>query len=53
MRRGDAGGSGFAWGHFVLAGDPALTGAGARYPSAEADAFGCPDGLHFDRGGRL
>ena len=50
---GDAGGSGFAWGHFVLAGDPALTGAGARYPSAEADAFGCPDGLHFDSQGRL
>ena len=27
--------------------------AGARYPSADADAFGSPDGLHFDSGGLL
>lgn len=49
----DAASTGFAWDHFVLAGDPALPGAGARYPSAGADAFGCPDGLHFDSGGLL
>jgi secreted PhoX family phosphatase len=50
---GDAAASGFAWDHFALAGDPAQPGSGARYPSAEADMFGAPDGLHFDRGGLL
>jgi secreted PhoX family phosphatase len=50
---GDAAATGFAWDHFALAGDPAQPGSGARYPSAEADMFGCPDGLHFDRGGLL
>ncbi|RZL91525.1 MAG: PhoX family phosphatase [Variovorax sp.] len=50
---GDAGSLGFAWDHFVLAGDPAADGAGARYPSADADAFGSPDGLHFDSSGLL
>lgn len=50
---GDAAATGFAWDHFALAGDPAQPGSGARYPSAEADAFGAPDGLHFDRGGLL
>jgi secreted PhoX family phosphatase len=50
---GDAAAAGFAWDHFALAGDPAQPGSGARYPSAEADAFGAPDGLHFDRGGLL
>lgn len=50
---GDAAAGGFAWDHFALAGDPAQPGSGARYPSAEADMFGAPDGLHFDQGGLL
>ncbi|MBN8758604.1 MULTISPECIES: PhoX family protein [Variovorax] len=50
---GDAAGTGFAWDHFALAGDPAQPGSGTRYPSAEVDMFGAPDGLHFDRGGLL
>ncbi|TWO69936.1 PhoX family phosphatase [Caenimonas sedimenti] len=50
---GDAGASAFEWDTYVLAGDPAVAGAGARYPSAHADAFGAPDGLHFDSGGLL
>ncbi|CAN5543889.1 PhoX family phosphatase [soil metagenome] len=51
---GDAGSLGFAWNHFVLAGDPRVAGAATRYPSQqEADAFGAPDGLHFDSGGLL
>lgn len=49
----DAGSTGFEWDHFVRAGDPALPEAGVRYPSADADAFGNPDGLHFDSGGLL
>lgn len=49
----DAGSTTFAWDHFALAGDPAMPGAGVRYPSKEADIFGCPDGLHFDTGGLL
>lgn len=49
----DAASTGFAWDHFVLAGDPAVPGSGTRYPSADADAFGCPDGLHFDSGGLM
>ncbi len=49
----DAGSTGFAWSHFVLAGDPAQPDGGTRYPSAEADLFGSPDGLHFDAGGLL
>ncbi len=49
----DAAATGFAWDHFALAGDPAVAGAGARYPSPDADAFGSPDGLHFDNGGLL
>ncbi|MDH6594787.1 secreted PhoX family phosphatase [Variovorax sp. TBS-050B] len=50
---GDAGSSRFAWTHFVLAGDPGQPESGARYPSADADIFGSPDGLHFDAGGLL
>ncbi|MGJ7492317.1 PhoX family protein [Variovorax sp. ZT4R33] len=50
---GDAASTGFAWDHFVQAGDPALPDIGARYPRADDDAFGSPDGLHFDSGGLL
>jgi secreted PhoX family phosphatase len=50
---GDAASTGFAWDHFALAGDPAQAGSGARYPAADADMFGSPDGLHFDSGGLL
>ncbi|WP_432731419.1 PhoX family protein [Variovorax sp. W6] len=50
---GDAASTGFSWDHFALAGDPAQPGSGARYPTAGADMFGAPDGLHFDRGGLL
>ncbi|RYF76646.1 MAG: PhoX family phosphatase, partial [Comamonadaceae bacterium] len=49
----DAGAMAFDWDHFALAGDPAAEGSGARYPSAEIDAFGSPDALHFDSGGLL
>lgn len=52
---GDAASTTFAWEHFALAGDPQQAGAGVRYPGAgaDADAFGSPDGLHFDSGGLL
>jgi secreted PhoX family phosphatase len=50
---GDAGSLGFAWEHFVQSGDPALPETGARYPRTDNDAFGMPDGLHFDSGGLL
>jgi secreted PhoX family phosphatase len=50
---GDAGSTGFAWDHFVLAGDPSNDAVGARYPRPDADAFGSPDGLHFDSAGML
>jgi len=50
---GDAAAAAFDWDVFALAGDPAVAGSGARYPSADADAFGSPDGLHFDSGGLL
>lgn len=49
----DAASAGFAWDHFVVAGDPAVPDAGTRYPSADADLFGAPDGLHFDARGLL
>lgn len=49
----DAASTTFSWDHFALAGDPAVPGAGVRYPSADADAFGSPDGLHFDSSGLL
>jgi secreted PhoX family phosphatase len=32
---------------------PGHTGTDARYPSAQADAFGAPDGLYFDSAGLL
>ncbi|RIX84731.1 PhoX family protein [Acidovorax cavernicola] len=50
---GDAASLGFAWEHFVLAGDTDQPASGARYPSPDVDLFGSPDGLHFDRGGLL
>ena len=49
----DAAATTFTWSHFVLAGDPAVPGTDARYPSPQADAFGAPDGLHFDSAGLL
>ena len=49
----DAGSTGFAWDHFVVAGDPAVPQSDTRYPGADADLFGAPDGLHFDAGGLL
>jgi len=49
----DAAATQFEWDIFALAGDPAVAGSGARYPTADADAFGSPDGLHFDAGGLL
>lgn len=49
----DAAATTFRWDHFALAGDPAVPAVGARYPSADADVFGSPDGLHFDSGGLL
>ncbi len=52
-RGGDAAAMTFDWSQFVLAGDPAVAGSGTRYPSAQVDAFGAPDGLHFDSGGLL
>jgi secreted PhoX family phosphatase len=50
---GDAAATTFEWDNFVLAGDPAVPNAGTRYPSAQADLFGSPDGLHFDSAGLL
>jgi secreted PhoX family phosphatase len=50
---GDAAAERFGWSHFALAGDPQVAGSGTRYPSTEVDAFGAPDGLHFDSGGLL
>ena len=49
----DAASTGFAWDHFAVAGDPQRADAGVRYPNADADAFGNPDGLVFDSGGLL
>lgn len=49
----DAAATAFRWDLFVLAGDPQQPDAGTRYPSAAADAFACPDGLHFDPDGLL
>ena len=48
--RRDAAATTFEWDIFVLAGDPANPTHGA---SAGIDAFGSPDGLWFDRRGRL
>ncbi len=49
----DAAATAFDWDIFALAGDPAAPASAARYPSTGADAFGAPDGLHFDSGGLL
>ena len=49
----DAAATTFTWSHFVLAGDPPVPGTDTRYPSPQADAFGAPDGLHFDSAGLL
>lgn len=52
---GDSGALAFEWNIFVLAGDPALA-ANADTPQAgniKGDTFGSPDGLWFDRSGRL
>ena len=49
----DAGALQFNWAHFVLAGDPAVPGAGTQYPHPQADIFGSPDGLQFDASGLL
>lgn len=49
----DAAATSFDWKHFALAGDPAQPGSATLYPSAQADAFGAPDGLHFDSAGLL
>ena len=49
-RNGDKTGTRFEWDVFVLAGDPQYD---PRVELAEEDIFGSPDGLHFDRDGRL
>ena len=49
----DAAATTFAWDHFVLAGDTSAKNAGTRYPRADDDPFGAPDGLHIDAGGLL
>jgi secreted PhoX family phosphatase len=49
---GDFDGLGFAWNHFVLAGDPANERAEAR-GNVKGDAFACPDGLWVDARGVL
>lgn len=49
----DPAASRFQWDVFALAGDPAVPGSETRYPTADADLFGSPDGLHFDGGGLL
>ncbi|MEY3253035.1 MAG: hypothetical protein RL227_2008 [Pseudomonadota bacterium] len=49
---GDFDGLGFAWNHFVLAGDPALERADAK-GHVKGDAFACPDGLWTDARGVL
>jgi secreted PhoX family phosphatase len=49
-RRGDKTSLEFEWDVFILAGDPKYDD---RVELAEEDIFGSPDGLHFDRDGRL
>jgi len=49
---GDFDGLGFAWNHFVLAGDSALERADAK-GNVKGDAFACPDGLWTDARGVL
>lgn len=43
----------FRWKRFVLAGDPAIADSNTAYPPGHTDAFGAPDGLHFDSSGLL
>ncbi|HET7775067.1 MAG TPA: alkaline phosphatase PhoX, partial [Azospira sp.] len=50
--RHDAGARAFAWDIFLLAGDPEHPDP-ARRGNIQGDAFGSPDGLWFDNGGRL
>jgi secreted PhoX family phosphatase len=49
-RNGDKTDTSFKWDIFVLAGDPDYD---PLVELAEEDIFGSPDGLHFDRDGRL
>lgn len=49
---GDFDGEGFAWSHFVLAGDPRAERPEAR-GNVRGDAFACPDGLFADARGVL
>lgn len=49
---GDFSGTGFAWNHFVLAGDPTLDRADAK-GNVKGDMFACPDGLWTDSRGVL
>lgn len=49
---GDAAAAAFAWEVFVLCGDPESTDPGKR-GNIKGDAFASPDGLWFDRDGRL
>jgi secreted PhoX family phosphatase len=49
---GDAAAARFRWNIFVLAGDRTLSDA-AKQGNIKGDTFGSPDGLWFDRGGRL
>jgi secreted PhoX family phosphatase len=51
-RSGDCAAREFDWDIFVLAGDPAHPDA-AKRGNMIGDAFGSPDGLWFDRDGRL
>lgn len=52
---GDTGAISFEWNVFVLSGDPALAAnAGTAHTgNIKGDTFGSPDGLWFDRSGRL
>ncbi|MEW6687537.1 MAG: PhoX family phosphatase [Pseudomonadota bacterium] len=49
---GDFDGLGFAWSHYVLAGDPRNERAEAR-GNIKGDLYGCPDGLWVDPRGVL
>ncbi|MFN4115140.1 MAG: PhoX family protein [Inhella sp.] len=49
---GDFDAAGFAWSHFVLAGDPKAERPDAR-GQMKGDAFACPDGLFADARGIL
>ncbi|HEX6735113.1 MAG TPA: PhoX family phosphatase [Azonexus sp.] len=51
-RAGDAAATVFSWDLFALAGDPAQADPDKR-GTVRGDAYGSPDGLWFDAGGRL